>query len=288
MADKPDKSGDPASSERKNGFSLIELSVAMIVIGILVAAVLPLYSVMQQKKQYEVTKQRLSDVRTALTLYVITHGNLPCPASPSGEYSADQCATGANPMPGVERYNIEAPHSPTDGQSDVWTGILPMKELRFDSEQIQDGWGNEFTYAVTRRLTLPNGMKGNPLPLGIISVVNESGGSVLDKPATSRYVVVSHGPTGAGAWMPGGGRRPCTENTLDGVNCLGQNVFIVAPLSKQPGKSFYDDIVIHDDQNAGGPLVQLLAICNAKEGFYEPSNPYADQDGCILSRSRLR
>jgi len=263
---------------RKNGFSLIELSIVLVITGILMSGFLQYYSVMQQKKQYDITKQRLRDVRTALTLYVITHGNLPCPASPSGDYSADQCAKGTNPMPGIERYNIDSSHSSPDAQKDVWTGILPMKELRFDLEQIQDGWGNKFTYAVSRRLTLPNGMKGNPLPLGVISVVDENGNSML----------VSHGPTGAGAWLPGGGRKPCTEKTLDGKNCLGLNVFVVAPLSNQPGTNFYDDIVIHDDQNAGGPLIDLLAICNAKEGFYEPSNPYADQDGCILSRQRLR
>jgi prepilin-type N-terminal cleavage/methylation domain-containing protein len=273
---------------RKKGFSLIELSIVLAISGILMSGSLMFYSATQQKKQYDTTKQRLSDIRTALTFYVITHGNLPCPASPSGDYSADQCLHGTDPISGVARYSIDTPsHLPTDGRDDVWTGIIPMKELRFDSEQIQDGWGHEFTYAVSRRLTFPNGMKGNPLPLGIISVIDENGKSVLDKPDTGRYVIVSHGSTGAGAWIPHGGRKPCTENTLDGKNCLGLNVFVVAPVSKQSGKNFYDDIVIHDDQNAGGPLLELLAICNAKEGFYSPLNPYADQDGCILSHPQL-
>jgi hypothetical protein len=175
-----------------------------------------------------------------------------------------------------------------DPKNEVWTGILPMRELRFDREQIQDGWGGEFTYAVSRALTLPNGLIGNPLPTGVISVVDEKGNNLLDKPDTSRYVVVSHGPTGDGAWLAGGGRKPCAGDTLDGKNCLGLNVFVVAPLSNQPGKNFYDDIVIHDDLNAGGALVDRLAICSTKHGFYDPANPYADRDGCILSRPRLR
>jgi len=87
---------------RENGFSLIELSIVMAISGVLLAGALQVYSVTQQKKQYDTTKQRLSDIRTALTFYVITPGNLPCPASPSGDYSADQCAKGANPLPGVE------------------------------------------------------------------------------------------------------------------------------------------------------------------------------------------
>ena len=270
----------------KTGFSLLELSIVLTITGILLTVFLQVFSGIQQKKQMDVTKQRLYDIRTALTLYVITHGNLPCPAGPSGDYSADQCINGTDPMPGVERYNIDPPHDPTDGKDDVWTGILPMKELRLDGEQIQDGWGNKFTYAVSRRLTIMNGMRGNPLPVGIISVVDENGANVLDQPDTGRYVVISHGATGAGAWKSGGGRKPCTENTLDGKNCLGQNVFVMAPISNQSGSGFYDDIMIHDDQNAGGAILELLATCNAKEAFYEPSNPYADQDGCILAHQR--
>jgi prepilin-type N-terminal cleavage/methylation domain-containing protein len=270
----------------ESGFSLIELSIVIMISGMLMSAYLQYYTTVQTKKHYDITKQRLQDIRTALTLYVATHGNLPCPAGPAGDYSADSCANEADPMPGVERYNIEPPHDPTDGKDDVWTGILPMKELRLDKEQIQDGWNNMFTYAVTRRLTFTNGMRGNPLPLGIISVVDENGNNMLDQPDTGRYIVVSHGPTGAGAWLPGGGRKPCDEGTLEGKNCSGLNVFVVAPVSKQQGANFYDDILIHDDSNAGGSLLELLATCNARESFYEPLNQYADQDGCISAHKK--
>jgi prepilin-type N-terminal cleavage/methylation domain-containing protein len=267
----------------ENGFTLLELSIVLTIIGILLTGSLQIFSALQAKKQSDVTKKRLYDIRVALKLYVITHGSLPCPASPSGDYSADQCTTGADPMPGVERYNVNPPHEPTDGYTDVWTGILPMKELRLDKDQIQDGWGNEFTYAVSRRLAFTNGMRGNPLPLGVISVVDENGNNVLDQPDTGRYVVISHGATGAGAWTPQGGQKPCAKDTLDGKNCLGLNVFVMAPLSTQRGENFYDDIVIHDDQNAGGSLLELLATCNAKGAFYVPLNQYADQDGCVLA-----
>ncbi|MBI1215493.1 MAG: prepilin-type N-terminal cleavage/methylation domain-containing protein [Alphaproteobacteria bacterium] len=271
----------------KNGFSLIELAIVMLITGVLMSGFLQFYTVSQQQKRYTVTKQRLVDIRTALTNYVIEHGHLPCPAGPTGDYSEDQCAHGKNPMQGVESFDVDTKDMGGNAQNEVWIGILPMRELRFDREQVQDGWGDDFTYAVSRRLTLPNGMIGNPLPFGVISVVDEKGESVLDKPHTSRYVVVSHGPTGAGAWLPSGGRKPCNTDTLDGRNCIDKNIFVVAPVSTQKGKRFYDDIVIHDDINAGGPLVDKLAVCSAKQGFYAPSNRYADRDGCILSRSRL-
>jgi prepilin-type N-terminal cleavage/methylation domain-containing protein len=277
-----------ANQNRRKGFSLIELSIVLTIASILLTGFLQFYSVIERGKKYEVTKQRLRDIRTALTHYVIMHGHLPCPAGVAGEYPAAQCTQAAEPMAGVGSYNVNKMNSGADPQNEIWIGILPGKELRFDREQMLDGWGHAFTYAVSRRLTLPNGMIGNPVPSGVITVVDQNGDSVLDKPDTGRYVVVSHGPTAAGAWLPEGRRKPCTENTLDGKNCLGMNVFVVAPASDVQGKYFYDDIVIHDNLNAGRALIDSLAICSRKQGFYDPANPYADRDGCILSRQRLR
>jgi hypothetical protein len=76
----------------------------MAIAGLLLGGFLQFYSVMEREKRYEVTKQRLRDVRTALTHYVIMHGHLPCPAAPSGAYAEDQCSRGTEPVAGVERY----------------------------------------------------------------------------------------------------------------------------------------------------------------------------------------
>ncbi|MBL8714125.1 MAG: type II secretion system protein [Alphaproteobacteria bacterium] len=115
----------------KSGFSLIELSIVMVIAGILLSAFLQFYSVSQKAAKYETTKQRLRDIKTALTHYVILNGHLPCPASPAGEYSAEQCAKRPDPMPGVERYKINPAHPANDGLDEVWIGIFPVKELRF-------------------------------------------------------------------------------------------------------------------------------------------------------------
>jgi prepilin-type N-terminal cleavage/methylation domain-containing protein len=271
------------------GFSLIELAIVITIIGILLAGFLQFYSVLVQKQRYDLTKQRLREIRTALTVYAITHERLPCPASPSGATvppaqdrggaaPADDCAPDAKPPEDII-VDSSDPHS-QDQDQQIWIGILPTRALRLDGDQGRDAWGDEFTYAVSRRLTLPQGMRGNPLPTGNISVVDENGRNALDQPDTGRYVVVSHGPTGAGAWTPQGGRKPCQKDTLDAANCNGGTIFVVAPFSTKPGKMFYDDIVIHDDPNSGGNLLDRIAICIAKMAFYLPSDPRADQDGC--------
>lgn len=224
-----------------------------------------------------------------LTLYSATYERLPCPASPlearlsapsRNNTTADPCAADVQKPPdGVVAYNSD-PGTTDDPSSQVWIGVIPTQALRLDSDQGTDGWGNFFTYAVSRGLTLPQGMRGNPLPSGIISVVDENGRNVLDKPNTGRYVIVSHGPSGAGAWNAQGSRKACEPDTADFKNCNGGGVFVIAPFSKKPGPTFYDDVVIHDDTNAGGSLLDRIAVCTVQRAFYVPSSPDADQDGC--------
>lgn len=260
--------------------------------GILMASFLRFYTGWMQKEHLATTRARLADIRTALTIYASEHGRLPCPASPAapsasdadnkhddGQPPPDHCAKDA-PLPeGVVAYSTDQ-GAKDDAASQVWIGVLPAQDLRLDGDQSRDGWGNPFTYAVTRKLTFPGGMEGSPLPKGLIAVTDPAGNNLLDEPNTGRYVVISHGPTGAGAWQANGARKPCGDETLDARNCAGTNVFISAPWNTSRGDGFYDDVIIHDDSNAGGTLIDRMLVCNAKEMFYSPKGESADPDGC--------
>jgi len=283
-------------NRQRTGFTLIELAIVLTIIGILLAAFLQCYSVWIEQYRYNVTKQRLKNIRTALTHYVTSHERLPCPGSPWGAKEqtnskdgkpgdTDECAPAASPIPGIKIFDIDPIHRAMDHSNEIWIGIIPTSDLRLDGEQGLDGWNNEFTYAVSRRLTFPKSMRGNPSPLGIISIVDEHGRNALDEPDTGRYVIISHGPSGAGAWTSQGGSKPCQGETLDSLNCSGHNIFVMAPTSKAAGERFYDDIVIHDDSNAGGDVLDLLVRCNAKEAFYKPQDPTADKNGCVVQRN---
>lgn len=103
-----------------------------------------------------------------------------------------------------------------------------------------------------------------------------------------RYVIISHGPSGGGAWTQQGGRKPCEPGTLAFENCSGNAAFVAAPFSPKPGPTFFDNIVIYDNQNAGGTIIDRVVVCSAKFGFYIPASPHADQDGCVLPRGICR
>lgn len=278
----------------KRGFSLIELSVVLTIAGLLMASYLQYYTAIMQKQRYETTRQRMKEVRTALNIYSATHLRLPCPGSP-GEIpdkvrrrskgglateripeDDDVCAKDAVAGPGVMVFKGDG-----DGSNQVWIGALPIQELRLEGDQGIDGWGNRFTYAVSRKLTLPEGMHDNPLPHGSISVVDQFGKNALDVADSGRWLLLSHGPSGVGAWTSAGGRRDCSGKTLDFENCNGDAKFIMAPFSRKAGKWFFDDLVIHDDADAGGSILDKLIVCNGKRKFYSPGDNLADKDGCM-------
>jgi prepilin-type N-terminal cleavage/methylation domain-containing protein len=280
------------------GFSLIELAIVLTIVGLVAGAFLQFYAILDQRQRIEKTKDHLAALRTSLIFYVLAQNRLPCPASPlktpESEPAAgsgtgtrtDACAPDKTaPPPGITSVAVDVLGRPERGPDlEIWSGLVPVRELHIDPELATDGWGDPFTYAVSRGLTMPDAMRGNPIPTGHISVVDENGNNLLPQPGTGRYVIVSHGPSGGGAWgRDGGGRRPCPEGTLAARNCGDTGTYVIAPFATAPGARFFDNIVIDDDQNAGGTLLDRMAICTRKLMFYGPGQSKADRDGCIDS-----
>ncbi len=131
---------------KEAGYLLIELSVMIIIVGILMAGAIE-FSYFYQKREDELETHRRMDVVTkALSTYTQTQWRLPCPASPSvsageafGEERAD-CTT--NPAVSAQ-------------------GILPYRTLGLPEYYANDGWGNYFTYIVTPNFTRLNRISAN-------------------------------------------------------------------------------------------------------------------------------
>jgi len=185
----------PAYTYSDQGFTLIEMAIVLMIIGLLLGGlIIPLTAQMEQKNNTEAQKA-LSDIKEAILGYTLANGRLPCPADPA-------IATGTVGA-GISRATcITAANS---------SGVVPWATLGLSET---DAWGNRYTYRVTPDFAVAIGTGGyggctpNPTPtmatFALCSVGNlnvwSSAAKVTTIAGTVPAVIISHGKSGAGAY----------------------------------------------------------------------------------------
>ncbi len=216
----------------ESGFSLIEMSMVLAIIGLLMGGgLLAITTVLERNKRTQ-TFQSLDKIEEALTLYVIRYTRLPCPASgTAGTGLSDPTGSGACTEPNAN------------------TGIVPWRTLGIEQALARDGWGNMISYAVSN-LTTDNNMlrSGTTYPAGTL-IVNNAAGAEVTPGATDRaaYVLISHGKNGAGACCAAGGGTKtgspaAVASGAEAENNDGDTTFVQNdPI--QVTATYFDDIV---------------------------------------------
>ncbi len=280
---------------RQHGFSLVELAVVMAIVGLLMAGMLQTYRVHKHRAEIEATNGRMGEASSALMLHLFSNKRLPCPAKralpqdddfygrescpgrtamePNFIALGDPCVDGLCRVPG-QRVSDEfgnASGGATDTNlSAVLIGGLPFKELNtalnLSRQNVFDGWGRQFTYAVTERLTRPessgDGYHSNAGTIGL-RIWKPSGTAGeehdptkdipqerTDPPNTQTAVLLSHGADGMGAYTSNGNLVfPCAtgaDTMRDSENCNDDSLFVMVDgnlISRKKNQYHYDDIV---------------------------------------------
>ena len=136
------------------GFTLIEVALAVMVIGLIMAPLLALYSAEQKQQMINGTVGRLGDIRETLDYYAENNDRFPLPASfLTSEADPEHGMEGVTPdiCPDVTINGFclldRGTPSPDD---DIYIGAVPFAALRMESEMAIDTWGNKIMYAVAR------------------------------------------------------------------------------------------------------------------------------------------
>lgn len=265
---------DDRGAER--GFSLLEVSVVLIVIGLLIVPIIVMYNQYIKSRQIGQTRSAISMVDSALIKYVAKFGRYPIPSDPNIPMGAAGFGQSAvppagpwplctNPSGGVVcRTNVN-----TFGGAEVLIGAVPFAEIGIPFNSSLDGYGARFTYAVTSSLTVTATYNEGA---GAIEVRNNAGVSryfsdILPADGTddltvprSHAIIISHGEDGRGAFTLGGLiATPCAGAGRDIENCNNDGLFTNNAnafgnefRSYGGGANHYDDFVITNNVAASG------------------------------------
>lgn len=241
-----------ATLSMRSGFTLIELSVGLVILSILAAGALTVGSVVVQQQQLTSSKQRVEDAKKALTDYFIVNGRLPCPASrtlsstnSSFGVEVNCAASGAAPA-GTARVNSGGGFTGaayTAGVARI--GALPVRTLGLSDSAMSDEYGNRLIYVMTERFADSSNID---TAQGAITV-QDSGGNDIATGATNNgvvFLVFSTGSDGKGGsrYTTGAATPTTCSGGLDAENCDDDIVFRDTRFNNGTGAaSFYDDLM---------------------------------------------
>jgi prepilin-type N-terminal cleavage/methylation domain-containing protein len=263
------------------GFTLLELSMVILISGILLVPLLRLYTTYIIHKKIADTKENISEVASAMAVFNVD--NYPCPSDrslPFGDpnHGMDVCTVPGFTLAGVPDCNTtgaeqgicktpgardtldDADTIAGNGNEFVLIGGIPTTWTDTSSEvktipgvngtNILDGWDNKLTYAVSYT-SVSSGDGFTRYKNGVIAVQDEFGNATAGTNRDAHFIVISHGPDGLGSFNENGFRRNCTIANADGESCDGDSTFIQG-LAQYQGTRRYDDLsYVETDQSAG-------------------------------------
>ena len=247
------------SVSRSKGFTLVELSVALVIVGLLLAAAMIPLSAQVDLRNIADTRRSLEQIKEAIIGFAQANGRLPCPATGT-------IASGASGA-GVESVSSNACSSAF--------GVLPWATLGVPET---DAWGRRFSYAVapafgdensqntweTKTTTTPAsladqdpGCTPSPTPsapatfalcsLGDIAVLNPTDAiKSPDSPVSKGMpvIILSHGKNGYGAYQSNGQQLAGTGGGHESAN-LGGGVDSSTVSGLDSGKMGYTQRVFY-------------------------------------------
>lgn len=192
------------------GFSLLELNIVLVILGLILATTLPLLSIQMDLSDYTKSKKELVEIKEALLGYVQINGSLPCP-DVNGDGAADTC--------------------PNTNVTASTEGSVPWLTLAVNSK---DPWGRAYQYRVNNGYTGIFSLTTAGSGSGIIKICADA---LCQKTEASNvpFVIYSKGKNGG---IPTQRADEMENADLDGV-------FV----SHEPVQNGFDDLVIWASNN---------------------------------------
>ena len=195
---------NPDPQLRSGGFTLLEMAIVLLIVGLLLGGLLPTISSQIDLQRRNETRKYLEVVRDALVGYAVVNGRLPCPDS-NGDGTAEATCT-TNPEQ---------------------VGTLPYTDLGVVGT---DAYGNVLVYAVTKEFAA-----ATPFTL------NTAGNLTICKAAAACIAPEDKWTTTAPAVLVSRGANAATATSADEAENTDPNTTFISHDLVQNG---YDDLVV--------------------------------------------
>jgi len=267
-----------AGGIRRKGFTLAEMSMVLVVAGVVMMIVFPALSYVRVSAQRSLTESNLQSLLRAAAVYVQVNGCLPCP-TPAGVSGA-----------GFGRVRGDTGTAACGGCAQA-EGIAPFVSLGVPQSTARDGWGRWITMRIDPALAVNFGVAPPTSPCtaadvtaGIcaqekmsqkglcrqsLSAANRINVQTPGGPVQQAAVIfVSHGANGHGSFVAGaisnglngerlpfpGGSLGCASGVAEKCNADGDVNFVNAPHAVGGTNPFDDSLAFMDRNN----LVSML------------------------------
>ena len=225
------------------GFSLIEMSIVLLILSIVVAGGLTVGQNFIAREEYDNTTETLKEVAVAIKRFYAQNYRLPCPASREAKLGdADYgrevaCDDEATAPTGTAR-------DANSGNS-IYIGALPTRDLKISDRLMKDAFENRFTYAVVENMVDDTEFVSAS---GAITVNDGTGTDILTDAA---FVILSHGDDGKGATSYlGFTQGSCGSTTRDDENCDDDATFTDTRFNNEDSSAseYFDDVIFWYDK----------------------------------------
>lgn len=216
-----------AVNSSRMGFTLIELTVVMVIVALLFAMIMPVTSAVLTGQKRKTTELRLAAIEGALANYVLINRRLPCPAD------------------GLANTGTENRVAVTgDCVGNQASGVVPWATIGLATSDILDGWDNRVTYRVAYGLTQDNALD--------MSLCDPAGTKATNPPApTPPAVSVGRcDATCTGVFSPANCTSPQNYLTQKGLN-VSDGAAVVMNYTTRTGAAY---VLISHGQNGYGAI----------------------------------
>ncbi len=231
------------------GFTLLELSITILIIGILTVAGINFQASLSKNSHTNITLDKMNKINDAIKIFILENGRLPCPSDIT--VSVKNLSDIGQELTNCE--SSDGAYTTDDDYTYVYGGV-PTKALGLPSNYTFDAWGNKIAYATNVKYTdkeyfIRDGEKG--------LTINNLNDDTITNDAT--YILISPGEDKKASYNKfGEHRNECSndekqqsndsyytcENSAFDKRIMANNTYIKDILNNN-----FDDIVIYENRN---------------------------------------